>query len=646
MPSTRSTTSTMPFSQILRGWRAVLVQADKRRISASAADTVITGDEFPAEWASSYARDVRPDSLLHLTRRLPSEDYVGHCDQAKTCVAWSNSTEKHFNFTSLALRELNRSTGARLTFISGPDPQRNDVPNIVDRLGWNPRTFSRELAKADIALAPLDATSFSRGKCAHKLLQYAATKLPMVGNPVGANAGALQCFSGISAKSVDEWMDALIYLVSASADERAARGRHAAHQVAAHYFRRRMIGRMEGGGRNMALKGHGPRCRVAVVSTTIPRTVDGFYGQIIDTLKADGYEVHVVTSDGPQVDRLRTRADIVHRIQMARQIHLATDVRSFVSWISLLRRVRPQVILAGTPKAAFLGLAAAALTGVPTRGYFLQGLRLEGTRGLLRTVLGRMECLTSLCSQVIVAVSPSLAARFSDLGLTAGRPVVIPHHGSSHGVDSVFFSPRSPDEDLRRELSLDSVKCVVTFVGRLTADKGPDVLITALEAIVALGIRVQLLVVGAQDEPDSLAYVERMTASKVPMVLLDHVQDIRPYLALTDILALPTRREGMPNAVLEAAAMGVPSVTTDATGAVDSVIDGKTGLVVPVDDAYRLEVALVQLIEDEGMRRSMGNAARARVVRDFQPADVARAVVDAVVGTRATSTAPKRAVSC
>lgn len=119
--------------------------------------------------------------------------------------------------------------------ISGPDPQQSDVADIIDRVAWNPGTFSQELAKADIALAPLDATPFSRGKCAYKLLQYAATKLPMVGSPVGANAGALQCFSGISAESVDEWIDALSYLVSASAEERAARGRHAAQQVAAHY---------------------------------------------------------------------------------------------------------------------------------------------------------------------------------------------------------------------------------------------------------------------------------------------------------------------------------------------------------------------------------------------------------------------------
>ncbi len=372
--------------------------------------------------------------------------------------------------------------------------------------------------------------------------------------------------------------------------------------------------------------------RRVVVSTTIPRTVDGFYGEIIDVLRADGFQVHVITSDGPEVPRLRRRADEVHIIPMARQVSLVKDIRALALWIRTLGDLRPGFVLAGTPKAGLLGMVAARLTRTPRRAYFLQGLRLEGVEGLQSVVLGRMEWLTSRCSQVVIAVSPSLASRYEQLGLAAGRSVVVPHNGSSHGVDMDYFVPLPKPIDSRADLGLQPDTPVVTFMGRLTADKGPKALLGALNLVRESGTEVQLLVLGAQDEGDSSFHVNEFRRSQTPVTVLDHIQDVRPCLGATDVLVLPTRREGMPNAVLEAAAMGKPAITTDATGAIDSVIDGVTGIIVPVDDVGALGRAIISLISDESLRTRMGAAALARVTTDFQPADVARAVVDLGLG--------------
>lgn len=174
----------------------------------------------------------------------------------------------------------------------------------------------------------------------------------------------------------------------------------------------------------------------------------------------------------------------------------------------------------------------------------------------------------------------------------------------------------------------------MTFIGRLTKDKGLDVLLAALRCIRSEETLVQLLLLGAQDEADSAHYLSEIEREPTPAIILHHIRDVRPYLAASDVVVLPTRREGMPNVVLEAAAMGIPSVTTDATGAVDSVVHDVTGLIVPVGDERALAAAVLRLIQDKASHASMGREARNRVVKDFQPKDVARAIVDLGVSGR------------
>lgn len=363
-----------------------------------------------------------------------------------------------------------------------------------------------------------------------------------------------------------------------------------------------------------------------VVTTTISRTVDAFYSQIIEEFQSRGYQVHVVTSDGPEVPRLRKRADAVHIIPMERAISPVADLRALLAWVRILRRIRPELVFGGTPKAALLSMVASRMNGISRRAYFLQGLRLEGTTGTRRRLLATMEWLTSSSSHVIVAVSTSLATRYQELHLTAGRSIEVPHCGSSHGVDSDYFSPMPRDTSFIRSLPMDPEVPIVLFIGRLTADKGPDTLIDALQLLRAEGINLQLLVLGAKDEEDSSHYQTRLEACPTPVRMFDHLLDVRPYIAAADLLVLPTRREGMPNAVLEAAAMGIPSVTTTATGAVDSVVDGETGLLVPPDHPRNLATAIRQLLTDPELHQRMGEAARSRAVTFFQPRDVARAI--------------------
>lgn len=133
---------------------------------------------------------------------------------------------------------------------------------------------------------------------------------------------------------------------------------------------------------------------------------------------------------------------------------------------------------------------------------------------------------------------------------------------------------------------------------------------------------------GAQDEPDSVRYVRSLQSSGLSVRLAGHQPDVRPYLALADLIVLPTKREGLGMVVLEAAAMGIPAITTNVTGAIDSVVDGATGYLVDYGDHVALARAIGGLLDDERERAAMGARARQRVLRDFAPEAVSRRLVD------------------
>jgi len=337
-------------------------------------------------------------------------------------------------------------------------------------------------------------------------------------------------------------------------------------------------------------------------------------------LASRGWDVHVVSSPGPGLDALRGEQGLtVHALRMAREPSPLADARALLSWISLLRRVRPDAISVGTPKAGLLGGLAARWTRVPWRIYHLRGLRLETTTGVRRSILAILERTAMASSNMVISVSASLRQRVVDLGLVDGSRIRVLGHGSSNGVELPARPPSTEERAAARQrLGLEPQPPVVGFVGRLTPDKGLDVLAAARALLAERGVDHQLLIVGGVDEQADPAILDALRSVGRPPIETGQVPDARSFYAAMDLLCLPTLREGFPNVVLEAAAAGIPAVTTDATGAVDSVVDGATGLIAAVGDPGSLADRLQELLEaTAGARRAMGQTARERAARDF-----------------------------
>lgn len=358
-------------------------------------------------------------------------------------------------------------------------------------------------------------------------------------------------------------------------------------------------------------------CRLVRVlfGSTIPETLDGFMRGQLAWIAAKGHEVHVVSSPGPALQRIATRERVtVHGLPMQREISLREDFPALFAWVRLVRRVRPDVIVVGTPKAGLLGGIAAWLTRVPRRVLLLRGARFEGSSGFRRGVLIGADWLSCRVAHEVIAVSPSLRALVVDSGIVADSKVRVPASGSSNGVDLVRFHPPSEEERqaARAALDLDPGQTAIVFVGRLHPDKGLDLLAESLKEMMCRE-SVALIVAGSA-EGVSLRHLE---IPGLRLFALGHVDGIQRVLHAADLLVLPTQREGFPNVVLEAAATGLPVITTNATGAVDSVIDGLTGCVVPKDDPHAMATALDRLVTDPALRKRMGTEARLLVEREF-----------------------------
>ena len=354
-----------------------------------------------------------------------------------------------------------------------------------------------------------------------------------------------------------------------------------------------------------------------VVGITHPQTCLVLSGRL-RALKAAGFRVVLISSPGELLKRI-AREEGVHAvaIPIRRAIAPFSDLMSLLHLFRVIERLRPDVTEFSTPKAGLLGNMAARWCHVPVRVYLLRGLRLETLAGFKRSILLWAERLASACAQYVVCNSRSLRTNAEALGVAPGHKLRLLGSGSSHGVDIERFSP-GPDE-MRQTLGIAQRAPVIGFVGRLTRDKGIPELIDAFDEISHAVPSARLLLVGWFDRSDDVLSeaLRKKILAHPGIVFSGYVEDTAPYYKAMDVMVLPTWREGFPNVVLEAAATGIPVVTTVSTGSRDAVLPEVTGLLVPAGYPHAIAEALLRLMANSQERIRMGRAARAWVTERF-----------------------------
>ncbi|MGA8739826.1 MAG: glycosyltransferase family 4 protein [Terracidiphilus sp.] len=361
-------------------------------------------------------------------------------------------------------------------------------------------------------------------------------------------------------------------------------------------------------------EGGEPRILVGVTS---PQTCLVLPGRV-RALREAGFRVSLLSGPGELLERTAHHEKIdAHAIRMERGISPFADGIALIRIWCLLCNLKPDIVEFSTPKAGLLGTLAARFCRISVRIYLLRGLKLETSRGLKRHLLLWAERITSRSAHVVVCNSRSLRERALALSIAPASKLVLLGEGSSNGVDSARFSPGS--STIREQFGIPPGAPVIGFAGRLTADKGLPELLEAFAAILRQEPNAYLLLVGWFDaaEDELVVAVRERVEGHPQIVCTGFVPDAAPYYRAMDLMVLPSWREGFPNAILEAAASGVPVVATICTGSRDAVIPEVTGLLVPPGYPDAICEAVMSLLRDSDRRGRMSAAARRWVIENY-----------------------------
>lgn len=367
------------------------------------------------------------------------------------------------------------------------------------------------------------------------------------------------------------------------------------------------------------------RSRSAVVfAVTDPITADTFLRLHLQRAKTSGRAVHLVARAGPLLDRVAQETRVhPYGLPLERNPHPLLDLRALVAALQFLRRVRPFAVHVGTPKAGLVVGLAALLAGVPRRVYVIHGLRYESATGIGARLFRLLEMVSCRVATHVVAVSPSVEARALQDRLVRRRHIAVLGSGSITGVDGERFVDSASGVRFRCAAGIPQDAVVALYVGRLAVDKGIEDLVVAWSVVAERLPRAHLLVVGGEDLAQPLPEkVSRGLRGASRVVCVGFLEDPAPAYMASDLAVMPSRREGMSTFLLEAAAAGLPSVATDVTGCRDAVVDGHSGVLVPVRRPDALAAAITAMMTDAASRDAMGDRARHRVLREFRPDDV------------------------
>ncbi|MBC1888833.1 glycosyltransferase family 4 protein [Listeria booriae] len=349
-----------------------------------------------------------------------------------------------------------------------------------------------------------------------------------------------------------------------------------------------------------------------LIAVTADISVRLLNGQL-DYLATQGFDVHLVVSKGESSEALRRDGRItVHHVEMAREISIWKDIKALIYMIRVFRKVRPDISNVGTPKAALLGSIAAFITKTKTRIYTLRGLRMETATGRLRKVLWLIEQLIIGLSTKVIAISPSLITKCKELQIQGTSKMCVLGKGSSNGIHLGEFAVKR-QEPIR--YVFDKQQFVVGFTGRITKDKGIEELISAF----LTSEDINLLLVGDFDDQHGLKKETVDVIRSHPNIrVTGFIPNPVPYYSMMDVFVIPSYREGFSNVCLEAAAAELAVIGTDVTGIKDAMVDGVTGILIPVQSSTAIQTAIETLKNDVALRKTYAINGNKRVILDFQ----------------------------
>ena len=341
--------------------------------------------------------------------------------------------------------------------------------------------------------------------------------------------------------------------------------------------------------------------------TTISMTLDYFLKGVMTDLVKAGNEVVAVSSPGPWMAGVRAIDGVkVIEVPMERRISPLKDLRSLCRLYKVIRAERPDIVHSFTPKAGLLAMMAAKLAGIKVRVHTFTGLVFPTASGLKKRLLKTTDKLTCSCATNIIAEGQGVRKDLIDAGITK-KEVRVLGHGNIRGIDLTYYDRTPEVMELAEKLRVPDVFTFL-FVGRVVRDKGIVELVQAFERICSDKRPVRLVLVGPfENNVDPVPEDIRRRIGENPAIITEDELtgiDLLAWYAASDCFVLPSYREGFPNTVIEAGAMGLPSIVTDINGSNEIISDSVNGLIVPPKDSEALFNAMRKMLDDNIFRES------------------------------------------
>lgn len=367
--------------------------------------------------------------------------------------------------------------------------------------------------------------------------------------------------------------------------------------------------------------------------TTVPISLEKLLsGQL--QFMSSFYKVIAVSAQKENLERLGKNQGIdVFFLEMTRKITPLKDVLAVIKLYFFLKKTRPFIVHSHTPKAGIVGMLAAKLAGVPHRLHTVAGLPLLEVTGLKRRVLDAVEKFTYSCATMVYPNSLGLKKIILDNNYCDSKKLKVLANGSSNGIDTSYFNPELYSDEqnlkLKNELGIQADDFVFIFVGRLVKDKGINEMVAAFEHVQKENTKVKLLLIG--DYENDLDPLNSQTVESInnnpSIIAAGFKNDVRPYLSVANVLVFPSYREGFPNVVMQAGAMGLPSIVSNINGCNEIIIEHENGLIIPVKDEIAIVSAMKTVLSNSLLTAKMKENSRKMIVSRYEQKVVWEAIL-------------------
>ena len=354
--------------------------------------------------------------------------------------------------------------------------------------------------------------------------------------------------------------------------------------------------------------------------TTIAGSLGFFKGQY--QLLSKDFNITAIASQKEKLHEFGKENNInVHHIPMEREISLFKDLYCLICFICYFIKERPYIVHGNTPKGSLLSMIAAWITRVPVRIYMCHGLRYQGCGGLKRKLLMFMERISCRCATEVICVSNGIKEVLIEDMITNKTPVVI-WNGSVRGIDVERFNPENfkDKSSLRQQYNINENDFVVTFIGRLVKDKGINELVEAINYLHTKYANIKLLLIGKfENTGNPVSDITKRIIDESDFIITTGPQsNIASFLSITDLFVFPSYREGFGLSLMEAGAMGIPSLASNIPGCNEVVIDGQTGILIPSHSSQAIIDSIEKLYNNRELLNKIKSNCRNSIIERYE----------------------------